>query len=139
AAPGRSATARLTFTGAGTRATIHWQVTAPDGLAVRAAQGSRTVRPHRTVGVTLTVRPLATLPPGQYDVPVSATTGNRVLAQAFLLVTVGTADAPPRGLPFLLYAADPVSLRTAATLAKRLDLRATSVTGNFAQAWAAVA
>jgi hypothetical protein len=139
AAPGKSATARLTVTGAATRAVIHWQVTAPDGLAVRAAQGSRTVRPHRTVGVRLTVRPSATLPPGRYDVAVSATSGSRVLAQTFLLVTVGTADAPPKGLPFLLYAADPVSLQTAATLAKRLDLRTTSVTGNFAQAWAAVA
>jgi hypothetical protein len=139
AAPGKSATARLTFTGAATRAMIHWQVTAPDGLAVRAAQGSRTVRPHRTVGVRLTVRPSATLPPGRYDVAVSATSGSRVLAQTFLLVTVGTADAPPKGLPFLLYAADPVSLQTAATLGKRLDLQTTSVTGNFAQAWAAVA
>ena len=139
AAPGKSATARLTFTGAATRAVIHWQVTAPDGLAVRAAQGSRTVRPHRTVGVRLTVRPSATLAPGRYDVAVSATSGSRVLAQTFLLVTVGMADTPPKGLPFLLYAADPVSLQTAATLAKRLDLRTTSVTGNFAQAWAAVA
>jgi hypothetical protein len=139
AAPGKSATARLTFTGAATRAVIHWQVTAPGGLTVRAAQGSRTVRPHRTVGVTLTVRPSATLPPGRYDVPVTATSGSRVLAQTFLLVTVGTAGAPPKGPPFLLYAADPVSLHTAATLAKRLGLQTTSVTGTFAQAWAAVA
>jgi hypothetical protein len=139
AAPGKSATARLTFTGAASRAVVHWEVTAPDGLTVRAAQGTRTVRPHRTVGVTLTVRAPVTLPSGRYDVAVSATAGGHVLAQTFLLVTVGTADAPPKGLPFLLYAADPVSLRTAATLAKRLDLRITSVTGNFAQAWAAVA
>ena len=139
AAPGKSATARLTFTGAAARAVVHWQVTAPDGLTVRATQGSRRVRPHRTVGVRLTVRPSATLPPGRYDVAVSATSGSRVLAQTFLLVTVSTAGTPPRGLPFLLYAADPVSLGTAATLAKRLGLRTTSVTGNFAQAWAAVA
>jgi hypothetical protein len=138
-APGKSGTARLTFTGAAARAVIHWQVTAPAGLTVRAAQGTRTVRPHRTSGVTLTVRAPATLPPGRYDVPVTATAGSRVLAQTFLLVTVGAAGSPPPGRPVLLYAADPVSLTTAATLAKRLGLPATAVTGTFGQAWQAVA
>ena len=88
-APGKSGTARLTFTGAATRAVIHWQATVPAGLTVRASAGTRTVRPHRTNGVTLTVRAPATLPPGRYDVPVTATAGSRVLAQTFLLVTVG--------------------------------------------------
>jgi hypothetical protein len=138
-APGKSGTARLMFTGAATRAVIHWQATVPAGLTVRASQGTRTVRPHRTSSVTLTVRAPVTLPPGRYDVPVTATAGSRVLAQTFLLVTVGTADAPPPGRPVLLYAADPVSLKTAATAAKRLDLPATAVTGTFARAWAAVA
>ena len=138
-APGKSGTARLTFTGAASRAVVHWQAAAPAGLTVRAAQGTRRVRPHRTSSVTLTVRAPATLAPGRYDVPVTATAGSRVLAQTFLLVTVGTSAAPPPGRPVLLYAADPVSLKTAATAAKRLDLPATAVTGTFARAWAAVA
>jgi hypothetical protein len=136
ASAGQTTKVRLVITAVGRRTAVHWMASAPAGLTIRPSQGTRTVRPHRTATVTVSLTPAATLPAGHYDVPVTATAGTRSLTETFELVSVTNGGTGPvTSSPIVLYAADPASLSTATTAARRLGLPATSVTGTFAQAW----
>ena len=136
ASAGQTTKVRLVITAVGRRTAVHWTASAPAGLTIRPSQGTRTVRPHRTATVTVSLTPAATLTAGHYDVPVTATAGTRPLTETFELVSVTNGGtAPVTGSPIVLYAADPASLSTATTAARRAGLPTTSVTGTFAQAW----
>jgi hypothetical protein len=133
---GKTAKVRLVITAVGRKTPVHWMASAPAGLTIRPSQGTRTVRPHRTTTVTLSLTPAATLRAGHYDVPVTATAGTRPLTETFELVSVTNGGtAPVTHSPIVLYAADPASLSTATTAARRAGLPAARVTGTFAQAW----
>ena len=136
ASAGQTTKVRLVITAVGRRTAVRWTASAPAGLTIRPSQGTRTVRRHRTATVTVSLTPAATLPAGHYDVPVTATAGTRSLTETFELVSVTNGGtAPVASSPIVLYAADPASLTTATTAARRAGLPATSVTGTFAQAW----
>ena len=136
ASAGHTTKVRLVITAVGRRTAVHWTASAPAGLTIRPSQGTRTVRRHRTATVTVSLTPAATLTAGHYDVPVTATAGTRPLTETFELVSVTNGGtAPVTGSPIVLYAADPASLSTATTAARRAGLPTTSVTGTFAQAW----
>ena len=136
ASAGQTTKVRLVITAVGRRTAVHWTASAPAGLTIRPSQGTRTVRRHRTATVTVSLTPAATLPAGHYDVPVTATAGTRSLTETFELVSVTNGrTGPVTSSPIVLYAADPASLSTATTAARRVGLPATSVTGTFVQAW----
>ena len=136
ASAGQTTKVRLVITAVGRRTAVHWTASAPAGLTIRPSQGTRTVRRHRTATVTVSLTPAATLPAGHYDVPVTATAGARSLTETFELVSVTNGrTGPVTSSPIVLYAADPASLSTATTAARRVGLPATSVTGTFVQAW----
>ena len=136
ASAGQTTKVRLVITAVGRRTAVHWTASAPAGLTIRPSQGTRTVRRHRTATVTVSLTPAATLPAGHYDVPVTATAGARSLTETFELVSVTNGrTGPVTSSPIVLYAADPASLSTATTAARRVGLPAISVTGTFAQAW----
>jgi Domain of unknown function (DUF1906) len=143
AARGTTADVRIVIQGAGApggpEALVRWQAHAPAGLAVRPAQGRTLVRPGATATVTLAVRPGASLPPGRYDVPVTATSGTQSATETFELASVARPGAAlPTAYPIVLYAADRASMLIATATARRLALPSGDVTGSFGTAWTAV-
>jgi hypothetical protein len=140
-APGRTATVQLTLRGVpNTQASVHWQVTAPSGLAVTPGQGSVDLPPGAVFSVPLTLAPSKSLAARRYDVPVTVTAGSQPVATTFVLVSVVAAGkALPTAYPLVLYAADPASMTAAVAIAQALALPPADVTGSFSHAWAATA
>ncbi|MEP7024794.1 MAG: hypothetical protein ABJB47_13550, partial [Actinomycetota bacterium] len=135
---GKTSKVKLTIGPVGKTTTVAWTATPPAGMTIKPSQGTRHVRRGHTTTVTVSLTPSQTLPAGRYDIPVSATAGTRRLTETFELVSVTNGGAPPAAhSPIVAYAADPASLSAATTAATNAALPATSVTGNFAQAWSA--
>jgi hypothetical protein len=111
-------------------------VHAPAGLTVTPSQGTTFAPPGAVRIVPLRVTADASLAPGRYQVPVTATAAGQVLTETFELVSVVQAGAAlPTSYPLVLYAADPASMAVAAATARTLALPPGDVTGSFSQAW----
>ena len=136
-APGQSGRAVLVVRGTGRApAAVSWQVHAPAGLTVTPSQGTTFAPPGAVRIVPLRVTADASLAPGRYQVPVTATAGGQVVTETFELVSVVPAGAArPTSYPLVLYAADPASMAVAALTARTLALPPGDVTGSFSQAW----
>ncbi|HEX3487967.1 MAG TPA: DUF1906 domain-containing protein [Streptosporangiaceae bacterium] len=136
-APGQSGTAVLVVRGAARApAAVSWQAHAPAGLTITPGQGTTFVPPGAVRIVPLRVTAGASLAPGRYQVPVTATAAGQVLTETFELVSVVQAGATlPTSYPVVLYAADPASMAVATATARTLALPPADVTGSFSQAW----
>ena len=137
-APGHTATVQLTLTGVpDTPVTVHWQVSAPSGLAVTPDAGNVDLPPGAVFSVPLTLTPSKSLATKRYDLPITVTAGSQPLATTFVLVSIVTPGKTlATGYPLVLYAADKAGMSAAVSIAQALALPLTDVTGSFSQAWA---
>ena len=129
--PGDNGSTTLKIQASQQLSAVHWRADPPAGITVSPSSGIAVVAGSGQVSISLNVTAAATLAPGRYDVPITATANGRRITETFLLVSNGSS------LPssVVLYAADADSMAIAEAEAQELALPASNLTGNFETAW----
>ncbi len=137
AAPGSTVKVTLTLHGLPkTSLSVQWQAGVPHGMSAAPASGAVALTAGGTYSATVSLTPATSLAQGRYVVPITVSSGGRIVAEAYVLVSVVRSGGwLATHSPIVLYAADKYDMAIASQIRHSLALPASNVTGVFKQAW----